>query len=246
MSKDNIRKVYIGEYASHFTGHAAKEYLESYSPESVNSKLHIIQSDLVRNILKKYSNESKPDHIDFACGFGLWLSALSDLTNSKIGIDINESMLDLIPKDLNVTKINSKTDQIELSNLLNSEMRLITSFRFLLNSSPQGSTELLKLMSNYLRHPSRDVAIVNVHGSNPSIRSFSKNVRKGGKQMSRKQLKKFFEGNGFSIIEVQEMQLFPYGLLKKYPLLFLFESFFARVKYVGFGIDKVYVLQRNQ
>ena len=64
--------------------------------------------------------------------------------------------------------------------------------------------------------------------------------------MSRRQLEKFFEGNGFSIIEVQEMQLFPYGLLKKYPLLFFFESFFARVKYVGIGIDKVYVLQRNQ
>ena len=242
MLKRIVGRSKFRRYKSYFLGQNATNYVDSYSTNSANFKLHEIERGVVLKILENYFSKRKIVHIDFACGFGLWLSALEGSSIQRIGIDASPDMLNLVPQKIDAQLFLG--DRQLLAIPLNNHPRVITAFRFILNCNDEDLEDFGAVIAKYLRPDKEDLVICNIHGNSPSLRSMWMRInRSSEKSISKKQFQIICRKLGLQILSVHETQLFPTGALVRFPKLLTVERFFAIIPYKRFAINRIYTLK---
>jgi Methyltransferase domain len=245
MLKRNARRSKFQRYKSYFLGQNATNYADSYSTNSANFKLHEIERGVVLRILENYFSKRKIVHIDFACGFGLWLSALEGSSIQCFGIDASPDMLNLVPQKLDAQLFLG--DRQLLAVPLNDYPRVITAFRFILNCNDEDLEDFGAVITKYLRPNKEDLVICNIHGNSPSLRSmWMRFNRSPEKSISKKQFQVICRKLGLQILCVHGTQLFPSGALVRFPKLLIVERLFAVMPCNKFATNRIYTLKRME
>jgi len=118
-------------------------------------------------------------YLDFACGTGRVLAALSPCAGTVTGVDVSPAMLRQAAEKVPAARL-IEGDVTRTPNILEGQYDLITAFRFFLNTEPDVRLAVMRALAMVLRD-SDSRLIFNVHGNALSSRGLSALLaRRGG------------------------------------------------------------------
>lgn len=198
---------------SHTTPNYGKNYDEFYKKDSCDSRMWILEKEILKKILQKYSLMKIENHLDFACGTGRLFEIFLNRAKNSIGIDVSEAMLIEARKKYKNVKF-LKKDLTYHQSYLTMRFDIITAFRFFLNAENPLRQKVLGIFHKILKD--NGFLIFNIHGNKNSVRFLpyiGKRFIFGSKckinVLSYKQMRKILLGNGFEIIEVYGLSFLP-------------------------------------
>lgn len=192
-------------------------------------------------------------HLDFACGTGRVINFLSSKTNSSIGVDTSEKMLEIAKKNNPSCKfINVNIAQKNV--FLKDKFDLITAFRFFPNAEHDLRDEIMRELKSLLKIDG--YIIFNNHQNHLNIKkiglrilNFFKN-KKSQHITNQKELEDLIIKHDMLIIkkigigyipETEKLCIHPRFLIKFLEKLFLRTQCFKR-----FAEDIIYVIKENK
>ena len=141
------KKVFV-DYRNSHKGRGA-DYHESFHEIPHRKMMYQLECNTLKVIIRKYFKNSKIDYLDFACGTGRIISAVSPMVQTATGTDISETMVAVAKNNTPKAKfIVCDITRDDVSQF--SKYNLITAFRFFPNAEPDLRKDVFVELSKLL------------------------------------------------------------------------------------------------
>lgn len=140
-----------------------------YSPDGFDSFVWSLQRPvLLHHVRQLRAALGRISYLDFACGTGRIVSAVEELTDRSVAIDVSEGMIALARPKVRRSEL-VVGDLLHDPTLVSGPFDVITAFRFFLNVEPQLRLSALTTLAQLMRG-AHSRLIFNVHGNRHSVR----------------------------------------------------------------------------
>jgi len=154
---------------------------------------------ILDEVLRRHLRGRAISHLDFACGTGRILGALSGRAEESVGADVSQGMLDLARRNCPRSEI-INTDITRQDVLKGRSFELITAFRFFPNAQPELRSESIRALERHLS--GGGVLVLNNHRNSTSLLfRVARALGKRPKGMSPKDVKGITDAVGLEIVE---------------------------------------------
>ena len=235
---------------SHISKNHGKKYDVLYVKDSYDSRVWLLEKEILELIFRKHFNSKVINHLDFACGTGRLLEVFENKAITSFGIDVSNEMLRIARKKYRNTKF-IECDITKNQNIFNQRFNLITAFRFFLNAEMTLRKHVLEIFYRILEDDG--ILIFNIHGNKNSLRFLPLRIRNfltknKLNSISFREIKKLIEENNLKIIEVYGLSFLPQIFSKILPkaIWFNLEKVLHKIKLFNmFGIDLIFICSKN-
>lgn len=147
----------------HMAGWVARHYDDvMYAGESYDSFIWSVERPVLRRAVAAMRRPRGPfRYLDFACGTGRIVSALEDLADQALGVDISSDMLSAAGAKVEHARLRAG-DLLEDPDLAAGPYDLVTAFRFFLNTEPEMRARVMPALASRLAGPDARL-IFNIH-----------------------------------------------------------------------------------
>jgi SAM-dependent methyltransferase len=203
-------------YSDQFRSRSAAERYddELYAHGSFDEHLGALQAAWLRETVDRRFSRP-PIHLDFACGTGRMIAALSEVTGETHGYDVSAEMLSLgREKGLNASfhQITEGSDPPGLPDLADRAV-VVTIFRLLLNVDEAVRDSAVQFAASALGAAEGGIVILNNHGNRRSLRELSRiRRRRGGEwfnSLSDREVRILLARHGLRVVERYGVGVFP-------------------------------------
>lgn len=150
------------------------EYHAKFQTQVYRALMWEIERDVLVEIVRRFPNPAEVRLLDFACGTGRVLEALTPVVGTAVGVDISASMLD-VARGL-VPKAEIHCADITRSNVLDGRrFDLITAFRFFPNAEPPLREEAMARLAELLADDG--LLVINNHRRRGSLKHRVRKLR---------------------------------------------------------------------
>ena len=187
-----------------------EEYEDAYGLSTYYGQLwNTIERDLVVSTLQEIKQAGAKNCLDFACGTGRILSAVEEVFDDTVGVDVSDAMITVAKAKCTKSKI-FKQDLTQSG--LDESFDVITSFRFFRNAEESLRNDALKAMREHLA--SDGYLVVNIHGNpwSPGMVALSARSlmsKKTANTISKKNFEQLLNDNGFKIEKQTDYSYLP-------------------------------------
>ncbi len=227
------------------------DYHDRFSGNPRRRMMWRIEQQVLDNVLATVRDQStgEIDYLDFACGTGRVLGFVSPHTDTAVGVDVSDSMLEVAATNATDAELISTDITRDTSPLQGRTFDLITAFRFFPNAEPELRSEAIAALAGCLKPGGR--LVFNNHRCLSSLRHRLVRLltfgRKGRTGMSRTEVLELVTAAGLEIEQIKHAGVVPeyeWLLLRPRVVVESLERMATRLPLAGIAENLVYVCRR--
>ena len=201
---------------SHCQPGKGESYHAAFANNPYRRMVWEMEQAVLDRILKEFVGESRPTHLDFACGTGRILGFLGGRMAQSTGVDVSSDMLAVARRENPGAEI-LEADLTREDVLGERTFDVITAFRFFPNAQPELRREVMRVLVGHLAPGG--VLVFNNHRNAGSLRIRLTRWlgRRKGRGWSRAEAEALVAEAGLTVAAVHPLCVFPAS--ERHPLL---------------------------
>lgn len=228
---------------SHISKNRGKRYDLFYNNDYYDSRLWILEKEILEDIFQNYIKNNIKYYLDFACGTGRILEVFEKKSIFSFGVDISKEMLkEGIKKFKKTTFLRIDITKNQL--VFNKKFDVITAFRFFLRSEVSLRKNALLVINMLLKK--NGIFIFNIHANRNGIMYFFKK-NKNTTTLSLLEMSNLLKKYNFEIKKVYGLSFLPYifSIYMSRKMWLFIERFLINLKlFTRLGGDLIILCQK--